>query len=112
MESMLVGALKPIAAGLAGGFAVGTLHFLGLRSTARLFAVGRPRLALALQLSRLALVAVVLIALAQRGAPALIAALAGLLAARSLVLARIAPPESDNASAPAKTPRAPGDEQP
>jgi len=69
---------------LAGGVA-GTVSFLLLRYNVRLYTVSAPR-AVALHIGRLAALALALVAIAQAGALPLLAALAGILAARSAVI--------------------------
>ena len=81
--------VRGAAIGAGAGFVAGCVHFLGLRPTAALFAAGRPRQALALQLARFALVALVFFALTRIGALALVAGLGGLLAGRALVLRHV-----------------------
>ncbi len=74
--------------GLGGGLLLGLAHFASLGWTTRCCLTGRALRALALQLGRFALLAGVLVLLAGLGAPALLAALPGLLLARALVLRR------------------------
>lgn len=81
-------ALVPALAALAAGFALGFIHFRTLARAADAFASGQPARALALQLARLALMGGFLFAVAHAGALPLLAAAAGVLASRSLVLAR------------------------
>jgi len=89
MSATTTDLLWALLAGLAVGFIVGLVHFLGLRPTAALFAAGRPGRALALQVARFALVGLVFFALTRLGALVLVAGLGGLLIARGLVLRRI-----------------------
>jgi hypothetical protein len=72
---------------LALGGVIGTLHFLTLRTSARLLAAG-PSLAagLALHLIRFPVTAGALILIVRHGALPLIAAMLGILAARTAVL--------------------------
>lgn len=80
-------ALLALRAGawLSGGALIGAFHFLMLRRSVRMLALGRPPLlAMALQLGRFALLAGVLAAIASRfGALPLILAAAGILVART-----------------------------
>lgn len=78
----------PALAALAAGVAVGFIHFRTLRRTADAFVGGRAARALALQLVRLALIGGFLFAAARAGALPLLAAAAGVLAGRALVMAR------------------------
>lgn len=83
--------LDPIALGALGflvGLLLGLLHFGTLRQVTRLYTTGGAGKALALQLTRLVLLAAVLFGLALLGAVALLAGAVGLLAARWLVIRR------------------------
>ena len=73
---------------LGVGAAIGAFHFLSLRWNVRNFEVGQsPLLALAIQLGRFALIAVVLGVIAgQFGALPLLVATAGILAARPAIM--------------------------
>lgn len=79
------------ALGFLFGVTVGMAHFLLLSANARLYTAGGSwRKAGLLHASRLALTAALLWLVAQAGAIALIAALAGFLVARSILLVRLA----------------------
>lgn len=73
-------------AGLALGLAGGLVHFLSLAWNLKLFLAGRPWQALGLQCLRLAFTVALLAGLAQWGAVAVLAGLAGLLVARHVTL--------------------------
>ena len=75
-------------AGLGAGALVGVFHFLTLRWSVGLLAAGRaPLAAMALQLSRFAVLAAALAGLAMRfGAVPLLAATAGILVARAAAI--------------------------
>lgn len=75
-----------IGIGLLGGGLVGLLHFTGLRYTVRLLATGRTALALASQVARVLLSALLLAALFHFGLAALLAGFVGLLVARHALL--------------------------
>jgi len=96
----VIGPIFPVVQGLAlspapavalglfvGGFA-GLVHFTQLRHTVRLLSRGRTGLALATQLLRIALSAVLLAALVGCGLVALAAGFAGFLMARTWALKR------------------------
>jgi F1F0 ATPase subunit 2 len=75
------------SAWLAMGGLVGAFHFLSLRRSARMLATGPSLFAgLALHLIRFPIVAGVLVFIARYGAPPLLAAMLGILAARTAVL--------------------------
>lgn len=75
-----------LAFGLAAGALTGLAHFGSLSWNTRLFATGSALGAAGLQIARLAFVGIAFFGLAKIGAGALIAGLAGLLAARHGVL--------------------------
>ena len=75
--------------GFLVGLMAGACHFASLYWNARLFAAGRAGAALALQAIRIMLIAVLFYALAHLGAFALIAALAGLVLTRAIVIHRM-----------------------
>ncbi len=77
------------ALGLVSGFLVGLAHFASLRRLTALYLEGRaPKQAVALQLLRLALVALVLFGLVQLGALPLLAGALGLVLGREVVVRR------------------------
>ena len=72
------------------GLLLGYAYFHSLRTTTALIvSQGHPLIALGLTMSRLALLAVIFYAAARAGGPALLAALAGVLCARTLMLHRL-----------------------
>lgn len=77
-----------LAAGFAAGLVLGTLHFASLARNLALFAAGRTAAAFGLQLARLAATLAGFAVLARFGPVPVLAALAGLLAARGLALRR------------------------
>jgi len=82
--------LLHIAVGFALGLAFGTMHFGSLQWVTRLFIGGGPLWqALALQLARLAVLAVLMVGLAVLGVAALLAGMFGVIAAREIVLRRV-----------------------
>lgn len=75
---------------LAAGGAAGTIHFAGLWHETRLFATGGPLLRIgALRFGRTALTIATLLAAALQGWPALLAAAAGFMAARRIMVRRL-----------------------
>lgn len=74
------------AVGLLDGGLVGLFHFTGLRYSVRLLASGRTALALASQLLRVAISALLLAALLRFGLVALLAGFVGFLVARQALL--------------------------
>lgn len=72
------------------GLPLGVSHFASLEGVTRRLVVGRAVAALVLQLARMALLVLVLVACAVAGAATLLGAVAGLALARPLVLARMA----------------------
>jgi len=81
-------ALAVAAAWLAAGAVIGSIHFFGLRWNVRMVAAGRSLLPpAAVQLGRFAVMGVALAVIARLfGALPLIAATAGILAARALIV--------------------------
>ena len=77
-------AMPLVVYALAGGI-VGAISFLLLWTNVRLYAVSARR-AIALHAARIGALALVLVAIAQAGALPLLAALAGILASRSIVV--------------------------
>lgn len=88
-----VGAQSPLLAlplCFVGGVALGHAHFRAMRGMAALIVGGAsPLLAVGLTLGRMALIGAGLSAAALVGAPALLAAAAGVLVARTLMLRRL-----------------------
>jgi len=84
MSAAVVTSAGALAA-LAAGLVLGWLHFHSLRPVSRLLAGGRLS-AVLLQASRLAVAGLFLYFCARYGAPQLIAALAGMMAGRAIVL--------------------------
>jgi F1F0 ATPase subunit 2 len=78
-----------IAIGSFVGFAAGALHFATLRWNVRLLISGAPAKAIALQMLRLAGVAVLFGVLAKLGPGPLLCGAAGLLLARGFILRRV-----------------------
>jgi F1F0 ATPase subunit 2 len=78
-----------IAIGVSVGLAAGAIHFATLRWNVRLLISGTPAKAIALQLLRLAGVAVLFGALAKLGAWPLLCGAAGLLLVRGVILRRV-----------------------
>ncbi len=78
-----------IATGLCVGFLTGSLHFTSLYLNVRLLVAGSPGRAVALQLLRMAGVAILFFALARLGPWALLSGAAGLLLARFAILQRV-----------------------
>lgn len=85
-QSSMVTAALPVACGLVVGAVLGFIHFGLLRWNAGLLLGGDLGKAIALQLLRFALLAVVLDETAKFGAPALLSAALGVLTARNIVL--------------------------
>jgi len=81
--------IAQIATGLCVGFLAGSLHFTSLHLNVRLIIAGSPRRALALQLLRMAGVAVLFFVLAKLGPWPLLCGAAGLLLARFAILRRV-----------------------
>jgi len=81
-----------VGAGLAAGWLAGRAHFASLAAIVRSLLAGNVGQAVALQLGRLALLALALAAVARLGGLALLCALAGILAARRQVLRAQEPP--------------------
>ena len=81
--------IAQIATGLCIGFLAGALHFASLHWNVRLIVAGSPGRTLALQLLRMAGVAVLFVALAKLGPRALLCGAAGLLLARFAILQRV-----------------------
>lgn len=81
--------IAQIATGLCIGFLAGALHFASLHWNVRLIVAGSPGGTLALQLLRMAGVAVLFVALAKLGPCALLCGAAGLLLARFAILQRV-----------------------
>jgi F1F0 ATPase subunit 2 len=81
--------ITQIATGLCVGFLAGSIHFASLHWNVRLIVAGSPGWAFALQLLRMAGVAVLFFALAKLGTWALLCGAAGLLLARFAILLRI-----------------------
>jgi len=78
-----------VAIGLVLGFGLGLVHFTTLKHVAALYTSGaKVWRVLGLQLLRFALLALVLIVVAQLGALPLLAAAAGILVARQIVIRR------------------------
>ncbi len=77
-----------VALGAAVGAAAGFAYFTALRWNVDLFERGATPGAILLLLTRFALLSVLFVALAKLGAPALLAAALGLLAARRVTLRR------------------------
>ncbi|WP_136065921.1 N-ATPase subunit AtpR [Modicisalibacter radicis] len=80
--SLIAQALAGLTLGLAGGL----VHFLSLAWNLKLFLAGRPWQAFGVQCLRLAPTVALLAGLAQWGAVAVLAGLAGLLVARHVTL--------------------------
>lgn len=78
-------------AAFAAGLALGTLHFLALRRVANAVVDGALAAALLLQGARLAVLGTALFGLALAGPVPLLAALAGVIVARRIVLRRTDP---------------------
>ena len=78
-----------IAVGAAAGAAAGFAYFTALRWNVDLFERGATPRAILLLVTRFALLSAFFVALAQLGAPALLAAALGLLAARRVTLRRL-----------------------
>ena len=78
-----------IAAWALLGLVAGLAHFATLHGNARLWLQGRLRPALALQVARLALTVALLVVAARQGAWPLLLAIAGFLAGRTVVMARL-----------------------
>ena len=89
----MIAALPSIAfqvgLGVVAGAAAGFAYFTALRWNVDLFERGATPVAILLLMTRFALLAALLIALAKVGAPALLAAALGLLAARRVTLHRL-----------------------
>lgn len=77
-----------VAVAVAAGFALGLAYFAALRANVRLYADGRPAAALAVHAARTAVVVAAAVAAARAGAVPLLAALAGFVAARTVVVRR------------------------
>jgi F1F0 ATPase subunit 2 len=78
-----------IALGAAAGAAAGFAYFMALRWNVDLFERGATPIAILLLVTRFALLTALLVALAKLGAPALLSAALGLLAARRITLRRL-----------------------
>jgi F1F0 ATPase subunit 2 len=78
-----------IALGAAGGAAAGFAYFTALRWNVDLFERGATPKAILLLVTRFALLSALFVALAKLGAPALLSAALGLLAARRVTLRRL-----------------------
>jgi F1F0 ATPase subunit 2 len=78
-----------IAVGAAAGAAAGFAYFTALRWNVDLFERGATPIAILLLVTRFALLTALLVALAKLGAPALLSAALGLLAARRITLRRL-----------------------
>jgi F1F0 ATPase subunit 2 len=78
-----------IALGAAAGAAAGFAYFTALRWNVDLFERGATPIAILLLVTRFALLTALLVALAKLGAPALLSAALGLLAARRITLRRL-----------------------
>ncbi|OUL90540.1 ATP synthase subunit I [Paraburkholderia hospita] len=81
--------IAQIATGLCVGFLAGSIHFASLHWNVRLIVAGSPSRAFALQLLRMAGVAVLFFALAKLSPWALLCGAAGLLLARFAILQRV-----------------------
>ena len=78
-----------IALGAAAGAAAGFAYFTALRWNVDLFERGATPIAILLLVTRFGLLTALLVALAKLGAPALLSAALGLLAARRITLRRL-----------------------